>query len=226
VIIESTNIDLLAQRARIHAALANPTRLAIVDALSLSDASPTELQALVGAPSNLLAHHVNVLEAEGIVARRCSEGDRRRTYLRLIASTPDWTVPAAPLATSRVVFVCTANSARSQLASAMWGRASAVASASAGTHPANAVDPGAIAAARRHEVPLRPRRPRPLTEILSDTDLVITVCDNAHEELESIKSLHWSVPDPVPAGSEKAFDAAVEEISRRVCALAPHVRAS
>src|SRR5918993_1600607 len=93
--------------------------------------------------------------------------------------------------TVRVVFVCTHNSARSQLAVALWNDASAIPATSAGTPPAAAVHPGAIAAAQRHHVPLTAVPPRHVDEVLQPAgdghdaaaDLVITVCDAAHEEL-------------------------------------------
>ncbi len=98
----------------------------------------------------------------------------------------------------RVVFVCTQNSARSQLATAVWHRKSPVPATSAGTDPATAVHPQAIEAARRHDLPLRARRPRHISDVLRPTDLVIAVCDNAHEELPAdLHRLHWSIPDPV-----------------------------
>src|ERR687895_621008 len=73
----------VARRAAVHAALGDPGRLAIVDALVLGEASPSELQRLLDMSSNLLAHHVRVLERAGVVSRHRSEGDRRRSYLRL-----------------------------------------------------------------------------------------------------------------------------------------------
>jgi hypothetical protein len=60
--------------------------------------------------------------------------------------------------------------------------------------------------------------------VLQDGDLLVTVCDSAHEELASHDALHWSIPDPVPAGSDAAFEAAFAEIANRITALAPHVR--
>jgi hypothetical protein len=45
----------LAGRARLHAALGEPARLAIVDLLTLGDAAPSELGKALGLPSNLLA---------------------------------------------------------------------------------------------------------------------------------------------------------------------------
>src|ERR1700704_4976533 len=73
----------LARRAAVHAALADPARLAIADTLLAGDASPSELAGMLAMPSNLLAHHLHVLEQAGVITRRRSEGDRRRTYLRL-----------------------------------------------------------------------------------------------------------------------------------------------
>src|SRR5579859_7753259 len=67
----------LARRAAVHAALADPARLQITDTLLAGDASPSELAALLGLPSNLLAHHLHVLEQAGVITRR-SKGDRRR----------------------------------------------------------------------------------------------------------------------------------------------------
>jgi ArsR family transcriptional regulator, arsenate/arsenite/antimonite-responsive transcriptional repressor / arsenate reductase (thioredoxin) len=85
--IESMNIGPVPDRVRraaVHAALADPGRLAITDALLLGDASPSELAALLAMPSNLLAHHLRTLEQAGVITRHRSEGDRRRAYLRLI----------------------------------------------------------------------------------------------------------------------------------------------
>jgi hypothetical protein len=73
-------------------------------------------------PTNLVAHHVKVLEGAGLVARSRSEGDRRRTYLRLEPDALASPTPAPLRDVQRVVFVCTQNSARSPLAEAMLRR--------------------------------------------------------------------------------------------------------
>ncbi|MDZ7732130.1 MAG: hypothetical protein U5R31_02625 [Acidimicrobiia bacterium] len=72
-------------------------------------------------PTNLLAHHLAVLERAGLVRRDTSSGDRRRRYVRLDDRALDGLAPrpSQPPPT-RVVFVCTHNSARSQLAAALW----------------------------------------------------------------------------------------------------------
>lgn len=68
----------------VHAALGDPSRLAIVDQLTGSDRSPQELQELLGVPSNLLAHHLDVLAAAGLIERSRSSGDGRRRYVHLV----------------------------------------------------------------------------------------------------------------------------------------------
>ena len=216
----------MAQRAARHAALADPARLAVVDELAVSDRSPSELQARLGLASNLLAHHVRVLEDVGIVGRRRSEGDRRRTYLTLADPTAAETAPA-PLDADRVLFVCSANSARSQLAAALWTELSDVPVASAGTRPADEVAPGARSVADRRGLALLDGGPRALADVSpAPTDLVVAVCDHAYEELGDVVAVHWSVPDPVRVGDATAFDAAYIDIRRRVEDLAPRLIAS
>jgi protein-tyrosine-phosphatase len=63
-------------------------------------------------------------------------------------------------------------------------------------------------------------RPRALTVGDLDADVVVTVCDRAHEELDAPKDwLHWSIPDPVEAGTRKAFDSTVVELDERISAV-------
>jgi ArsR family transcriptional regulator, arsenate/arsenite/antimonite-responsive transcriptional repressor / arsenate reductase (thioredoxin) len=215
------------RRAAVHAALADPSRLAIVDLLTSADASPSELQASLSMSSNLLAHHLKVLEQAGLLSRTRSEGDRRRTYLTLDHTQLETLVPRMDSRVQRVVFVCTHNSARSQLATAVWHRRSTVPAVSAGTHPAPKVHPDAVAAARRRNVPMRPHRPRHFGEILRPTDLIIAVCDGAHEELPTdLRRLHWSIPDPVRARRRSAFDRALDDLTERIDRFAPTVRSA
>lgn len=212
------------RRAAVHGALADPARLAIVDRLLLADASPSELQALLSMPSNLIAHHLGVLEQAGVVKRARSEGDRRRTYLRLIPEALEAMVPTAAKQANRVVFVCSHNSARSQLAVALWNRRSPLPAASAGTQPAAGVAPGAIKAAQRHHLPMHPSAPIHIDDVVGPGDLVVAVCDNAHEELPpDVHRIHWSISDPVRAGVPEAFDLALEELTERIDRLAPAV---
>jgi protein-tyrosine-phosphatase len=78
-----------------------------------------------------------------------------------------------------------------------------------------------VAAARRAGVDLGGVVPQHLDGVIARSDLVITVCDRAHEELQpGDQWLHWSVADPVPARSAAAFDAARDDLHRRITALA------
>ncbi|MQA64179.1 MAG: helix-turn-helix domain-containing protein [Actinophytocola sp.] len=217
----------LMERARLHAALSEPARLAVVDRLLLGDASPGELGQALGIPSNLLAHHVKWLEQAGLLERSRSEGDHRRTYLRLNRDGLAGLAPTVALAVPRVVFVCTRNSARSQLASALWREASSVPAASAGTEPAERVHPQAIATAKAHGLSLEHARPARAADVLRSDDLVVAVCDNAHEHLggNAADRLHWSVPDPARSADDTAFDRAFRDLACRINHLAPTVGA-
>ncbi len=212
------------RRAALHGVLSDPGRLAVVDLLAGGDRSPSELADVLGVTSNLLAHHVNVLVEAGVVRRRRSEGDRRRIYLSLVTGALDGLAEIGPAraVAARVLFVCTANSARSQLAAALWSRASHLAAVSAGTHPASRVAAGALRAARRHHL-TGLGTPRSVGQVRRTGDFVVTVCDLAHEETGDLADSHWSVPDPVPVGDDDAFESAIAELERRVADLAPRL---
>ncbi|MFC4244941.1 helix-turn-helix domain-containing protein [Gryllotalpicola reticulitermitis] len=213
------------RRAAVHAALGDPVRLQIIDRLVLADRSPGELQLELEVSSNLMAHHLRTLENAGLLRRHRSEADRRRSYLRLTRDGLDGLMPGTMISAPRVVFVCTANSARSQLADALWHQVSGVPSTSAGTHPADRIAREALRTARRHHLELTDAAPRALVSVAHPGDLVITVCDRAHEELGD-GGLHWSVPDPVTAGTRAAFEEAFELLADRVEDLAPRIAAA
>lgn len=219
----NTELFTLVERARIHAALGDPARLAIVDTLVAGDAAPGELGAALDMPTNLVAHHLKVLEEAGLVVRTRSEGDRRRTYVRLEPEALAAIATPALLAAKRVVFVCTQNSARSQLAAAIWSRRSHVPAVSAGTQPAERVHPRALKVARRHGLESADWRTAHLSDVVRRDDLLIAVCDNAHENLppEQRARLHWSIRDPAAVDTDAAFEAAYTELADRIDRLAP-----
>ena len=214
----------LDDRAAVFAALGEPVRLALVDRLVTGDASPGELAADISLGSNLLAHHLRVLEDAGITRRVRSEGDRRRSYVQLRLDQPTvWAavisgrMPNNLLTGRRLLFVCTANSARSQLAAAIWNELSNTPATSAGTHPGPRIHPRAFAVAERHGLHIDRNHPEPLEDVLHDDDLIVAVCDNAHEELgHALPRLHWSIPDPVPTNTNAAFERAYTYLNRRV----------
>jgi len=214
-------------RAARHAALGDALRLAIIDELAMSDRAPLELRETVSIESNLLAHHLDILEGVGLIKRSRSSGDGRRRYVHLQRGALEGLLPGPRVAPGRALFVCTRNSARSQLAAALWRSLANAPAESAGTHPAHRVHPGAVAAARRSGLDLANATPRALGERKRLPPLVVTVCDQAHEELAVDDGwLHWSVPDPVPSGTRAAFDATIDELRERITAILDDTRAA
>lgn len=216
------------ERAAIHAALGDPVRLAVVDELTTSDRSPIELREILDLESNLLAHHLDVLEDVGLIERTRSSGDGRRRYVHLERDRLRELGPTRAVEIGPALFICTANSARSQLAAALWTDRTGTDATSAGTHPAGQVHPGAVAAATRAGLDLSDAEPRQMDADEPLPRVVVTVCDRAHEEVDGDPSwLHWSIPDPVPVGTTRAFDAAIEELRERIDAvLLPERQAS
>ena len=130
-------------RAARHAVLGDPTRLAIVDELAVSVRAPIDLRRMIGLESNLLAHHLDVLQDNGLITRRRSTGDGRRRYVHLERDALAPMAPGRHVVVGPALFVCTHNSARSQLAAALWERLTGYPAESAGTSPAERVHPSA-----------------------------------------------------------------------------------
>jgi len=214
---ESSEVKPLAWRAAGHAALADVGRLRVIDSIEVGDISPRDLAATLGMSSNLLAHHLKVLEAAGLVRRLPSESDGRRTYVRLVpealAALGRFPIPALPEA--RVVFVCSGNSARSQLAAALWADHTGRPASSAGTRPSARIHPGTVRVARAHGLRLLADRPASMTEVLGGEDVIITVCDSADREVRDGHT-HWSIPDPVPIGTTAAFERTLFDLTGRI----------
>jgi protein-tyrosine-phosphatase/DNA-binding transcriptional ArsR family regulator len=218
----STEVLAVEQRARVHAALGDTARLTIVDQLALGDVSPGDLGRLLDLPTNLVAHHLAVLQTAGLIVRRRSENDRRRSYVRLVPGILPHLLRPALLPATRVVFVCTHNSARSQLAAAALAARSPLPTASAGTEPAMRVHPRAVRVARRHGLDLSKAEPAHVDDIIRTGDLVVSVCDTANEHLHTPgRRLHWSVPDPARVDTDAAFQSAYADLSDRVDRLIP-----
>jgi len=134
----------------------------------------------------------------------------------------------------RVLVLCTGNSARSQIGEALLqtrGAARAagrVTALSAGSRPAPRVNPYAVETLAAHGVQWDGRTPKSIDDVAGEAfDLVITVCDNAHEACPYFPGartqVHWGLPDPAeetePAAARHAFAATFDALSRRVDAL-------
>lgn len=209
------------RRARVHAALGDVTRLRLVEELRLTDRTPGELRRLVGIDSNLMAHHLDVLEEAGAITRHASAGDGRRRYVSLNTDFVGPLIPEKRLSAETVVFVCTHNSARSQFAEALVNARSSIAAFSAGLRPSDSVHPRAIEVAREHGLDLSGAVPKSYDSVRVRPDLVVSVCDRACEAPIPIPAerLHWSIPDPVESGRLDAFRSAFQDVSRRADVL-------
>lgn len=207
-------------RTAVHHALGDVHRLAMVDALWVSDRTPTELRQLTGLESNLLAFHLDVLEKAGLLGRHRSQGDGRRRYVTLHTDLlREYAAPAVPRGPGEVLFVCSHNAARSQLAAALWTATTGEPSLSAGTEPATVVHPLAVRVARAHGLDLSGAAPRSYEQVEVEPSLVVSVCDRARESALpfDVPTVHWSVRDPVggrPADFERAFSIIQERVGR------------
>jgi len=213
-------------RVRAFAALGDPIRLRVVDLLAGGDLSPDHLASALGISGNLLAHHLKVLAEASIITRTESQNDRRRTYVQLDRRVFDHLHPIhVELSAPRVVFVCTHNSARSVLAEAAWRTKSDVPSASAGTHPAERINPRARSAAKRAGLVIHKETPQSIEDVLRPEDIVVSVCDAVNEHLPILHQphFHWSIPDPSGVDTDAAFDDALDAIADRTAELASRV---
>ena len=135
---------------------------------------------------------------------------------------PDSTDDCRPVVPQRVVFVCTAQLGPIAAGGGVVERESARCRRH---RPARIPRPGCTRgrsrAGRRHGLRLGRAETRwHRTTCCAGGDLVVAVCDNAHEELDPGRDrLHWSIPDPVRVGTDAAFDAAYDDITRRVDGL-------
>lgn len=124
----------------------------------------------------------------------------------------------------RVLVLCTANSARSQIAEALLRErgSGCVEVESAGVTPTAQVNPGALRVLAVHGISVVSHRPKRTEEVLSSGwDVVITVCDQAREACpvfpEATLTAHWGVEDPVGVPNEaQAFEEAFQILSRRI----------
>lgn len=129
---------------------------------------------------------------------------------------------------ARILFVCTANSARSQMAEGLARALAlpAVEVASAGTRPSS-IHPQAIEAMRERGIDIGNQRSKRIDEVGGPFDYVVTLCDDASQACPALPArrarLHWSLPDPAAAAGSKAerlrvFRQVRDEIERRLSA--------
>ena len=235
--------------------LSDPLRWQLVGELGRSDRRVGELVQLVGKPQNLVSYHLAELRNAGIVSARRSSADGRDVYYRadlfrcrdLLGEAGQSLHPGLSLAPPppddvaargtrpRVLFLCTGNSARSQIAEALVEHRSAgtVEARSAGSHP-KPLHPNAVRVMAEHGVDIAGRPTKSLTRFArSRFDRVITLCDKVREICPEFPGVpiaaHWSIADPAVAGESDeatypAFQHVADEIERRVALLLADLR--
>jgi protein-tyrosine-phosphatase/DNA-binding transcriptional ArsR family regulator len=240
----------------IFGVLGDPLRWQLFLELSQSDRRVGELVELVGKPQNLVSYHLGGLRKAGIVVARRSSADGRDVYYRadlhrcreLLALAGSSLhpglalVPAVPCDAARrgprtrVLFLCTGNSARSQMAEAFVEHrsAGAVAARSAGSHP-KALHPNAVRVMAERGIDIAGRPTKSLTRFTRNRfDRVITLCDKVREICPEFpgapRAAHWSIADPAATGvtdevTYPAFLQVADEISGRVDLLLAELKA-
>ena len=221
----------------------HPLRWRLLSELAGSDCRVRELAALAGQPQNLVSYHLRLLRDAGLVAARRSSFDGRDTYYHLdlarcaqsLAGAGSALHPGLRLRPARpgpagrggrpsVLFLCTGNSARSQLAEALARHRSAgwVRAFSAGSHP-KPVHPDAVRVMAGRGIDLTGARPKHLSVFAGRRfDQVITLCDRVREVCPQFpgqpRCTHWSIPDPAAggAGSYPAFEALAADLDTRI----------
>ena len=245
----------IAQPPEILGLLSDPLRWQLVVELGRSDRRVGELVELVGKPQNLVSYHLAELRRAGIVSARRSSADGRDVYYRAdlfrcrdllgeaglslhpglsLAPTPSDGVDPRR-ARPRLLFLCTGNSARSQIAEALVEHRSAgtVEARSAGSHP-KPLHPNAVRVMAERGVDISGRPTKSLSRFGRNRfDRVITLCDKVREicpEFPGAPSAsHWSIGDPASAGDNDtatypAFEHVADEIERRVALLLADLR--
>lgn len=238
----------------IFKALADPNRLRVLDTLMEGESCNCELTEWLGLTPSLLSHHLRVLREAGLVTTRRDAVDSRWIYYAVdreaVARWRGWFTelfnpdriknhintcgPEGQLLSSQnggvpnhVLFLCTGNSCRSQIAEAivntrLVGRWQA---ASAGITPQPIIHPMTVAALSEIGINWQSNTTKP-TDYFKDQhfDLVITLCNESRRELPGWigSSVHLEFNDPVRVtGSEDEVMRAFREVRDAIAEQIP-----
>ena len=228
---------------------AHPIRWRLLRELVRSDRAVWELTGLVDEPQSLVSYHLRQLRDGGLVVAHRSAADGRDSYyaidlascqrelqaaggglhpaLRLAPLDPRAPARGRSRRKRRVLFLCTGNSARSQIAEALLEHmsAGAIEASSAGSHP-KPLHPNAVRVMKRRGIDISANRTKHLDEFVAQRfDMVITLCDRVREVCPEFPShpqlAHWSVPDPAREGTTNratypAFERTAAELETRI----------
>lgn len=228
---------------------AHPIRWRLLGELARSDRAVRELTALVSEPQSLVSYHLRELRDGELVTSHRSSADGRDSYYTidlprcrdllqesgaslhpglglLPVVRPDQRT-ARPRRRPRVLFLCTGNGTRSQIAEGLLevlsdGQIDVV---SAGSHP-KPVHPNAVRVLRSRGIDIADRRSKHLEEFCRHRfDFVITLCDRVREVCPEFpgtpEAIHWSIPDPGLEGDDNqatypAFERTAAKLEERI----------
>jgi ArsR family transcriptional regulator, arsenate/arsenite/antimonite-responsive transcriptional repressor / arsenate reductase (thioredoxin) len=217
-------------------------RWRLLSELAHSDRRVGELSSLIGERQSLVSYHLARLRTSGVVFVRRSTADGRDTYYvldldrcrELLAATGVALHPGLELEPAaqweglrgghsvRVLFLCTGNSARSQIAEALTQHLSdeAIDAVSAGSAP-KPLHPSTVRVLAERGIDIAGRASKHLDEFAdSRFAYVVSLCDRVREVCPEFRDhpdlIHWSVPDPSREGGYLAFQRTLTEIETRV----------
>lgn len=224
----------------------HPLRWHLLSELARSDHRVRELTKVIGKPQSLVSYHLGQLREGRLVSMRRSSADGRDAYYSLDlarcgqlleaagAALHPGLVPAPPEGEAcatrrrvRVLFLCTGNSTRSQIAEALLQdlASDAVKVASAGSHP-KSLHPNAVRVMGERGIDISGKASKHLSRVSRRRfDYVITLCDRVREVCPEFpgdpERIHWSIADPVLEGDTDeetypAFRRTVDEIETRI----------
>lgn len=227
----------------------HPLRWRLLSELAQSDRRVRELCGAVGEPQSLVSYHLRRLRAAQIVSTRRSSHDGRDAYyslnldrcsellvqsgaalhpaLRLAPPTAGDDPVRQRLRRPQVLFLCTGNSARSQIAEALLEQLSGntIDAFSAGSNP-KPLHANAVRVLYERGLDISHRRSKHLrTFSRRRFDYVISLCDRVREVCPEFpgapKTIHWSIPDPaVQPGSDTetypTFAQTATELEQRI----------
>ena len=213
--------------------VAEPHRWRLLRELSASDRRVGELTELLGEEQNLVSYHLAELRRAGLVSARRSSADGRDNYYRAepkrfadlfsSAGAALGLRPAAPVTVrGNVLFLCTGNSARSQMAEALISHLSdgRIKARSAGSHP-KTLHPYAVRVMAKRGIDISRRRTKHFDRFVQTRfDHVITLCDKVREVCPEFPghptTAHWSIADPTAEETYAAFERTAEELETRI----------
>jgi len=215
--------------------LAHELRWKILTSLAHSDQTVTEIVHFLQEPQNVVSYHLRKLRELHVVCERRSSADSRDVYysldfdtfrtlyeatgeaihpmLKTTATTNTTVLPSLPSSPIRVLFACTHNSVRSQIAEGLLRHLShgQIEVYSAGYDP-SMVHPLTKRVMLALEIDISQQQAKSFDAFREQSfDYIVTVCDRTRESIPTFPgqpdTIHWSIPDPLdlPASDDEQY---------------------